>query len=507
MKYSLGTRMKTRNRISRISVLFSVMSCGTITSAETMAIFSLSHESLQWSSVPGTTNYVERSTSLTGAWERLESGIAATNERTEIGIQPADFCFYRVASTVKFLDFTNSANWEAYDASATDALTTKGYSGGVFDGRFVYFVPNYNGRSPHACVLRYDTQAAFTNSEAWAAHDANGTDGYALGGFIGGAYDGRYVYFAPFIGFTPECILRYDTLGEFKSNASWRVYDARPHDQFGIQGYMGAVYAQPFVYFIGFSNSGGTVLRHDAQADFNDTNSWHSYIVGTASHGFHNYQGASFDGRHLYLAPNLANNSTKPESGLFVRFDTSLPFTNASSWASFSYLSTEGSNRFAYQGAVYDGRYVYFAPDKRTNYMETKHGLALRYDTQFDFTNADGWASFDASATGGLDCNGYAGAAFDGRFVYYVPNGEPQENHGNALAYDTQKPFVDSNSWMAVSLTNLLGAGTAAFFGAVHDGTYLYYAPMKGSPAGRVVRFKTKMPSGIPGTISGGSFF
>ena len=192
---------------------------------------------------------------------------------------------------------------------------------------------------------------------------------------------------------------------------------------------------------------------------------------------------------------------------MFVRYDTRLPFTNASSWSSFSYLSTEGSNRFAYQGAVCDGRYVYFAPDKRTNYTETKHGLALRYDTHCDFTNANGWASFDASETGGLKCSGYAGAAFDGRFVYYVPSGEPWDHHGNALAYDTQKPFVDSNSWMAVSLTNLLGAGTSAFYGAVYDGTYLYYAPMKGSPAGRVVRYKTKMPCGIPGTIPGGSFF
>lgn len=500
--------MKLRLYISRILVLYAAMSCGPMTLAETMDIFSFDHEYLQWSSVPGTTNYVEQSTSLTGAWERLESGIVATNDSTISGIQPADFCFYRVVSTVKYLDFTNSANWEAYDASTTDALKTQGYSGGVFDGRFVYFVPNYNGSSPHACVLRYDTQTAFTNSEAWTAYDANGTDGYAIGGFIGGIFDGRYIYFAPFIGSTPECILRYDTHGEFKSSTSWRVYDARPHDKLGITGYMGAVYAQRYVYFVGFSNFGGMVLRYDTESNFADTNSWLSYVVGNKNNGFHDYEGATFDGRYIYLVPNVANQSSfSPESGQFVRYDTSLPFTNESSWSSFSYLNTEGSNRFAYQGAVYDGRYVYFAPDKRTNYFETKHGLALRYDTHYDFTNADGWTSFDASATGGLECNGYAGAAFDGHFVYYVPNGEPWENHGNALAYDTQKPFADSNSWMAVSLTNQLGAGTSAFFGAVYDGTYLYYAPMKGSPAGRVVRYKSKMPCGIPGTISGGSFF
>jgi hypothetical protein len=499
--------MKTPSWTSGIVALLAALSLGPEAMAETMAIQSLDHESIRWSSVPGTTCHVERATSLTGAWERLESGIAVTNDSAGTGIQPADFCFYRVASTVQYLDFASPANWEAYDASATDALTTKGYSGGIFDGRFVYFVPNYNGLSSHACVLRYDTQLAFTNSEAWAAHDANGTDGYDIRGFIGGTYDGRYVYFAPFIGGTPECILRYDTRGDFKTSASWRVYDARPHSLSTLTGYMGAVYANQYVYFIGHAHNGGMVLRYDTRGDFVDPGNWLYYDDGLSGAGFHHYEGATFDGRYLYLVPNLANQAIRPQSGLFVRYDTSLPLTNASSWSSFSYLSAEGSNRFAYKGAVYDGRYVYYAPDKRTNYTETKHGLAVRYDTQSDFTNAEGWASFDASAMGGLDCRGYAGAAFDGRFVYYVPNGEPWDNHGNALTYDTHQPFIDSNSWMSVSMTNLLGAGTRAFFGAVYDGTYLYYAPMKGSPAGRVVRFKTKMPNGVPGTISGGSFF
>ena len=95
---------------------------------------------------------------------------------------------------------TDFSAFTAYDAGHTDGLSTKGYFGAVTDGRYVYFCPvrdHQDRYSVHGRVLRYDSQAPFHSTAAWAAYDAGHTDGLRTVGFYGGAFDGRYVYFNP----------------------------------------------------------------------------------------------------------------------------------------------------------------------------------------------------------------------------------------------------------------------------------------------------------------------
>ena len=73
----------------------------------------------------------------------------------------------------------------------------KEFFGGVFDGRYVYFVPYDNGSSYHGNVLRFDTSLPFTNPDSWSAYDAENTNSLDTKGFYGGVFDGRYVYFVP----------------------------------------------------------------------------------------------------------------------------------------------------------------------------------------------------------------------------------------------------------------------------------------------------------------------
>jgi hypothetical protein len=51
-----------------------------------------------------------------------------------------------------------------------------GYLGAVFDGQYVYFVPDYNGTAEHGEVLRYNTTTDFASASSWSAYDA-GTNG------------------------------------------------------------------------------------------------------------------------------------------------------------------------------------------------------------------------------------------------------------------------------------------------------------------------------------------
>ncbi|MBS3108624.1 LamG domain-containing protein [Candidatus Woesearchaeota archaeon] len=70
-------------------------------------------------------------------------------------------------------DFASSSSWSSFNASSTGGLDTVGYAGGVFDGRYVYFVPSFNGN-----MLRYDT----TSSQA--SYDLRFTDSSRLSGAL-----------------------------------------------------------------------------------------------------------------------------------------------------------------------------------------------------------------------------------------------------------------------------------------------------------------------------------
>ncbi len=130
---------------------------------------------------------------------------------------------------------------------------------------------------------------------------------------------------------------------------------------------------------------------------------------------------------------------------------------------------TEGLDTTGFFGAVFDGRYVYFAPQHDT---VSRHGKVLRYDTHGGFHDPASWAAYDASGTSGLRCQGYYGAAFDGRYVIFPPRRDPEGFHARALRYDTRGDFHDPASWTAYDAGMDNSCQSVAF-----DGRYLYLNP------------------------------
>ena len=150
--------------------------------------------------------------------------------------------------------FTDSANWEAFDAGNIGGLTTKGYFGAAFDGRYVYYVPCRTADF-HGTALRYDTEGDFKSAASWESFDAGSTDGLATVGFAGAVFDGRYIYYIPFSDATSRHgrVLRFDTQGSFTEAASWDAYDAGMTGGSGTKGYNGAgvrdvMWASPDLY-------------------------------------------------------------------------------------------------------------------------------------------------------------------------------------------------------------------------------------------------------------------
>ncbi|HCR16218.1 MAG TPA: hypothetical protein DIU35_01945, partial [Candidatus Latescibacteria bacterium] len=59
----------------------------------------------------------------------------------------------------------------------------------------------------------------------------------------------------------------------------------------------------------------------------------------------------------------------------------------------------------------------------------------------------DTFSAFDAGNTDGLKSTGYFGAVFDGRYIYFAPQHyEEHESHGIVLRYDKHLPFNDPAS-------------------------------------------------------------
>jgi hypothetical protein len=226
--------------------------------------------------------------------------------------------------------FDSALSWATYDPGAHGVGTDPdGYSGVAFDGRYLYFSPYHNGSDYHGEVLRYDTAAEFAAATSWSAYDpgAHGV-GSDPDGFSGVVFDGRYLYFSPYYNGTDYSgeVLRYDASGEFTTAAAWVTFDPGAHGvgSFAV-GFEGAVFDGRFVYFVPLRDAvnhyHGEVLRYDSSRDFATAQSWdafepHQAQVGTVGAGF---CGGAFDGRYVYFAPYVANSGYHGE---VLRYDT-----------------------------------------------------------------------------------------------------------------------------------------------------------------------------------------
>jgi hypothetical protein len=448
---------------------------------------------------------VLRSTNL-GSSFTLLTNVSENSPLVYTDSVSAEAAFYRIAQSNAFTPLTQPGAFTAFDAGSTSGLNTKGYLGAMFDGRYVYFVPYYNG-AYHGRVLRYDTQTGFQSAPSWSAFDAGNIDGLSTVGYVGGVFDGRYIYFAPnFNGAARHgTVLRYDTQGAFSTSSSWQAYDAGSTSGLNTRGYRGAVFDGRYVYFVPNNNGvyHGLVLRYDTLVSFTNASSWSAFDAGSTDGLLtRGYVGGVFDGRYIYFVPSYNGTAN---SGIVLRYDTQLGFTNASSWHAYDAGNTSGLNTKGYCGAVFDGRYVYFVP-----YYNgvSFHGLVLRYDTQGSFSNGPSWLVFDAGNTDGLQARVYCGGVFDGRYICFVPSSF-ETGHGIVLRYDTQTAFTTSSSWHAYDAGNTSGLNTKGFTGAVMDGRYIYFAPfINGTEySGNVLRFDAKLPRAVPATVKGGSNF
>jgi hypothetical protein len=377
--------------------------------------------------------------------------------------------------------------FSTFDTSAVNDAA-RGFQGAAFDGRYVYLAPSFNG-DDDGIVVRYDTAASFTSNASWSTFDATTVNPRAKG-FYGAAFDGRYLYLVPhkdsITGDFDGVVVRYDTHAIFGDGASWSTFDTTTVDP-NARGFIGATFDGRYVYLVPSSFTIAT--RYDTQASFTNAASWSTFDAASVgsdasvSSGAGGYYGAAFDGRYVYLAP----------SGTVVtRYDTTAAFADGASWSTFdTYYLFAGSTGFA--GAAFDGRYLYLVP--LSNFEGFFDGVVTRYDTTGSFTDMTAWSTFDTMKVDAR-ARGFDDAAFDGRYVYFVPviNGDYD---GVVTRYDTTAAFENIASWSTFDTTTMNG-DAKGFSSAVFDGQYVYFVPYIGGSDSIVTRFDARTPPVMP---------
>jgi hypothetical protein len=406
--------------------------------------------------------------------------------------------------------FTEASAWSSVRVSSLGVPGTipGGFFGAVFDGRYVYFVPYEVGSSQVSVAARFDTQGVFDAGASWSSFDLStlaGDGGAPLSGFTGGVFDGRYVYFVPRNDGSPDGrVVRYDTFAAADAGApadggaaeggpgdagaaDAHPSDAGPSDAASIDG--GSSDAA--------SVDGGSIDAGDggggsAGVGFSNPAYWSTFDVSSTNPAATGFAGGVFDGRALYLVPNV-NDAFDAEvhggsSGIVASYRVDAGFQDAASWSTFD-VTRVNSLATNFIGGAFDGHYVYLAP--------RGSGVALQLDPAGGFQSVPAWSAYDLTriiARDGGIAPYFLGTAYDGRFVYFIPT---TTGFATVARYDTLSPFTADCAWSTVDLSQVdpVDGGPQSFAGAVFDGQYVYLVPMFN---GLAARFEARTPAATP---------
>ena len=248
--------------------------------------------------------------------------------------------------------------------------------------------------------------------------------------------------------------------------------------------FKGAVFDGRYVYFIPEADPsdvpGGKVVRYDSQSPFDGAASWSMFDTVRVNPKAQRFNGGTFDGRYLYMAP--AGGTKEGERGFAARYDTQASFEETSSWSTFDTTMLDPW-AFEFAGAVFDGRYVYFAA--------ASGGRTPRYDTQGSFEDPLSWSLFDAQMHVKEQPQNFRGVVFDGRFVYFLPSG------WFGTRYDTTADFAEPLSWSGFG-KNAFPLGDTPTAGGMFDGRYLYLIPANLNVS--LFRFEVRSTPSLPPT-------
>lgn len=267
-------------------------------------------------------------------------------------------------------DFHNPASFETHVLGVQKPIVAQFASGGVFDGRYLYFNDGIVGK-----VARYDTTAPFNSPTSYEYSNCSPPpeDPYAAWGF--GSFDGRFVYFVRHDSFGSA--FRYDTTQPFATSCEvYRIHlggtllNAMPIDDPET-----VVFDGKRIYVANAGSAPAVAIgQYDLTKPFADRSSWDEPDVPKTRAR----RGATFDGRYVYFA------STAWLAPFDIaRYDSTKDFADPKSWELADLEKVAGIKlSHGCSGLVFDGEYVYcVGPDIR--FQARSQAVALEFQPSF----------------------------------------------------------------------------------------------------------------------------
>ena len=333
---------------------------------------------------------------------------------------------YRDEPNAWFLRFDTRASfadpkaWTSLDTGAV-GLSTMTFNGMAFDGRYVYYVPSYASQpepavpAPSGQIARYDTLGAFSDPASWSQTTV------ANPPYAGAVFDGNFLYLVP--ANLGSVVARLDVRADFKTNSSWSYFDVWPV-KLGARGFVGGVFDGRYLYLVPYINdsatTSGIVVRFDTTADFASRASWSSFDMTTVHPNAKGFSGGIFDGRYVYFV-KAAFGSGETGPVVVPRYDTQGAFDAAAAWSTFDLTAV--TSRQGLSSGGFDGRFVYLFKGVTE---------AIRYDTWSPFGSTSSWSGYDLGDA--LKYTGPPrGSVFDGRYLYLVPGRNYFEHTGDPV--------------------------------------------------------------------------
>jgi hypothetical protein len=388
---------------------------------------------------------------------------------------------------------TDANGWElvALDADAgAGRAPPASFQGALFDGQRVTFIPY--GDCESGTLASFDPSKPFVQLSSWDLFDLRKVKDGARG-FIGGAFDGKQLYFAP------NCVTSTDGDGNsitvpsstfvthevaLALDAGWQPRDTTTAAPTAT-GYRGAVFDGRFVYFSPATH--GVVVRYDPSVG-DGAAAFASFDTQGLTPKASTFEGAAFDGKYVYFPPGPAD----PCTSVVARHTVAGAFGDKASWTAFDLKALDAGAVWCRGGGVFDGTYLYLLP--------FGGGVVARLDVAKPFDAATSWSLFDLATTSAKGKH-FGGGGFDGRHVYLVPapsSGAPSV----VVRFDSQSAFVDPASWTLFDLATKDPSLTVkGFVGAAFDGRWMYFAP-GGAPL-VAARFDARTPPALPPTYRG----
>ncbi|MEX2601959.1 MAG: hypothetical protein WD355_09940 [Balneolaceae bacterium] len=373
-----------------------------------------------------------------------------------------------MAEAVQFVDLT------LFNSGA------RGYSGTIFDGRYLYLAPLSNGKGVfHGEVARYDSEGDIQQSSSWSFFDTSAVNNNSRG-FVDGFFDGRYLYLVPYHHDRHHGqVTRYDTYEAFDDPGAWAFFDLQEHVHEACRGFVSGSFDGRYLYLspyhLDWETHNGRMVRYDTQADFPNPESWQSIDsqdLWPESRGFHSAVSA---GGYTWFIPYVREN--RDYHGLIVRNRQAERFDDPVHWDAVD-LAGFHPGACGYVGGCFDGRYLYLAPYYNGH---ERHGLAARLDTQKPFQENQSWEFFDTTVVD-TDSRGFFGAIPDGDYIYFLPHCKEEGiYHGQFSRYDRRLSFDDPAAW-SVFDTSAVHPKSMGFMGGVVISGHLVMAPYETAP-------------------------